>query len=164
MDLFFYYITWLGSILVLFPAAVALVVLMRRVLQLSDSILLLGGVLGATLIAHIMKLLISRPRPAMSQDMLVEMPSDFSFPSAHTAQAVSFFFSVAIVASREVGLQSAVSIWTMSGLTMLLVGYSRIYLKVHYLSDVVMGAVLGIFWVLFLNWCLQTFLTGGTNA
>jgi undecaprenyl-diphosphatase len=45
--------------------------------------------------------------------------------------------------------------WGCLGLAALLVGISRIYLHVHYVSDVIAGAVLGLAWVLALNRLLK---------
>ena len=99
----------------------------------------------ATLIAFafeltIYKLLkngIRRPRPFDESDLihfLIAPPDQYSFPSGHTAAA----FLMAIILS--VGLpQFGVTLFILAGL----VGISRIYLGVHYPTDVVMGAVLG---------------------
>lgn len=87
MDALFLYVSWLGSILVLLHIAVSVIAVFRRVLNHADMYLMLGGLLGASLIAHLLKLVISRPRPMISQDMLVSMPADFFLPSAHPAQA-----------------------------------------------------------------------------
>lgn len=164
MDILFLYVTWLGSVIILFPAAVMVIAVFRNELHLSDISLLLGGLLGASLIAHAMKLIISRPRPIAAQDMLLSMPTDFSFPSAHTAQAASFFIALALVATRYLPEKTNPLIWLGSGCLIILVGLSRIYLKVHYPSDVIAGAALGIGWVLILNWMVQTIFTGSTHA
>lgn len=158
------YVTWLGSILVLFPSALAIITVFRRVLLFSDNCLILGGVLGTSLIAHVLKILISRPRPIVVQDMIVNMPTDFSFPSAHTAQVTSFLISLALIATRDLPMKTSVVVWSICGLIILTVGFSRIYLKVHYMSDVIAGAVLGIFWVFFLNWFISLIFSGGGHA
>lgn len=164
MDLFFYYATWLGSLLVLLPAGAALAALCWRMFEGADICLILGGLLGASLWAHLLKIVISRPRPVAVQDMLVAMPTDFSFPSGHTAQATSFFVALALVASRSLPTKTAVLVWLACGLVIVIVGYSRIYLKVHYISDVIAGAALGIVWVYMLNWFIHAVFTGGGHA
>jgi undecaprenyl-diphosphatase len=46
-------------------------------------------------------------------------------------------------------------VWGALIMTATAVGISRVYLQVHYLSDVVAGAILGVAWVLALNWLLK---------
>lgn len=70
------------------------------------------------------------------------MPSDWSFPSAHTAQATAFFLSVTLVAFQVLPPVWATLFALLSLLLACLVGYSRIYLQVHYVSDVLAGMVL----------------------
>jgi undecaprenyl-diphosphatase len=164
MDLFFFYITWFGSILVLLPAGAALIALFRKALAFSDMILLMGGLLGASLLAHILKILFARPRPTVVTDMMVNMPPDFSFPSAHTAQAAAFFVALGLVASRALPGKPGAAVWLLCGLLICSVGLSRIYLKVHYVSDVIAGAALGVVWVLILNWFIHLLFPGGGHA
>lgn len=163
MEIFFYYITWFGSILVLLPGALGIVVLFRRMLSSADVFLILGGLIGSSLVTHLMKLIFSRPRPIVIDGMLVSMPRDFSFPSAHTAQATAFFAALALVAYRYTPVKIGSSIRAISGLIIFLVGYSRIYLKVHYISDVIVGAVLGLSWIYILNWIINTLSKGDSN-
>jgi len=164
MDYFFLALTWLGSLLVLLPSGVAGVGLLRRVLTPADIGLIIGGLLGASVLTHILKLMVSRPRPVIVEDMIVAMPADFSFPSAHTAQAVSFFLALALVVNRTLPVKNGAVVWLFCVLIAALVGYSRIYLKVHYISDVVAGALLAIFWIMLLNWFIHSCFSGGGYA
>ena len=164
MDIFFFYITWLGSIILLLPAGVSIIALFRKTLNFADMLLIIGGLLGASLLAHLLKVLCARPRPTVVTDMMVNMPPDFSFPSAHTAQAASFFVALGLLAGRDLPMKTGVAVWLCSGLLISLVGLSRIYLKVHYISDVVAGAILGVLWVLVLNWLIHAVLRGGGHA
>ena len=88
MDFFFKSVTWAGSILVLLPIALmAAGTLLSRGRQ-ADALLIAGGLMGAFVLAHGLKRLFARPRPNI-EDLLVAMPPDFSFPSAHTTQAAA---------------------------------------------------------------------------
>lgn len=164
MDIFFLCVTWFGSILVLFPGALLIIALFWRVFSLADVCLILGGILGSSLITHLIKLVFSRPRPSVVQDMIVNMPKDFSFPSAHTAQATSLFVALALITTRYMPMKAGIAAWSLSGLIIFTVGYSRIYLKVHYVSDVIVGAVVGASWVYMLHWLIPLFITGGIDA
>lgn len=70
------------------------------------------------------------------------MPSDWSFPSAHTAQATAFFLSVTLAAFQVLAPVWATHAALLSLLLVAIVGYSRIYLQVHYVLDVLGGMVL----------------------
>ena len=164
MDVFFFYITWLGSIILLLPVGVTVIALFRGTLDFADMALIIGGLLGASLLAHLLKILIARPRPTVVADMMVNMPPDYSFPSAHTAQAASFFFALGLIAARHLPVKSATAVWLCCGLLISFVGLSRIYLNVHYLSDVIAGAILGVAWVYILNRLIYAVLKGGGHA
>ena len=164
MDVFFLYATWLGSLLVLFPIAVALTAVFKKVLHLSDKCFILGSLLGVTLMSHVLKIVISRPRPTPTGEMIVNIPEDFSFPSAHTAQATSFFIALALIMTRDLPVKTRLIIWSVCGLIIAVVGYSRIHLEVHYIFDVVAGAALGISWVFILSWLIYGVASGGRHA
>lgn len=164
MDVFFLYATWLGSLLVLFPSAVALTAVFKKVLHLSDMCLILGSLLGVTLLSHVLKIVITRPRPMPTKEMIVNIPASFSFPSAHTAQAASLFIALALIVTRDLPAKTSLIIWSVCGLVIAVVGYSRIHLEVHYISDVIAGAALGISWVFILRWLIYGAATGGRHA
>jgi undecaprenyl-diphosphatase len=71
------------------------------------------------------------------------MPSGFSFPSGHTASSVAAALVIAQIGPTQALLASAYAA---------LMGFSRIYLKAHYLTDVVVGAVVGYFCGKFSIW------------
>jgi len=102
----------------------------------------LRGLLGITITSVAvngpLKMLLRRERPALhmlGRSTLVRMPSSFSFPSGHSASAFAFATGVA----RE---------WPAAGVpvaaTAGIVAYSRVHAGVHYPSDVVVGAGLGV--------------------
>lgn len=86
----------------------------------------------------IIKPLAARPRPFALRpevELLIKAPGDYSLPSGHTA--VSFAAAGAMVFARQRGRWIALALAAAIGL-------SRIYLYVHYPSDVVCGAALGL--------------------
>lgn len=90
--------------------------------------------LGEGIIKHITK----RVRPfVINTDLkiLIHKPRGYSFPSGHTASSVAVASILAIYFS-----QIAVIVFVLA----FLIGFSRVYLCVHYPSDVIIGAVLGI--------------------
>ncbi|WP_294375645.1 phosphatase PAP2 family protein [uncultured Clostridium sp.] len=98
------------------------------------SSLLVTTIMGEGLIKHIVK----RKRPFVKLNMcdklIIGTPSTYSFPSGHTAS--SFAASAVFFA-----INSEISILIVIIAT--LIALSRIYLKVHYVSDVIGGAIIG---------------------
>jgi undecaprenyl-diphosphatase len=99
---------------------------------------LLGIALTSTVVNGPLKLLLRRKRPSLSllgRPTLVTMPGSFSFPSGHSASAFAFATGVA----REYPA-AGVPVSIAAGV----VAYSRVYAGVHYPSDVLVGAALGV--------------------
>lgn len=141
-DLFFLSVTWLGSLYVLGPAAF-LVWLLARAGGYGTGHLPLLGLFVTAITVHLLKLLFRRARPD-SLGLLVEMPGDWSFPSAHSAQAASFFLTLALLASRTMSAPAAALCIIVCLAVVVTVGWSRVYLRVHYPSDVLAGFLLAV--------------------
>lgn len=108
----------------------------RRVLLCGFTLLLalLFGFIGGNLT---LKPIIARPRPYEGLDipLLIKAPSDFSFPSGHTLS--SFAASVSIfLYNRKYGAAAII--------LACVIAFSRLYLYVHFPSDILFGTVLGI--------------------
>ena len=149
MDFFFKTITWAGSLIVLLPLSIIVALLLYQLQRVEEVYLLIFGIIGTSIITHLLKLLFARPRPEV-ENLLVAMPSDFSFPSAHTSQITAFALAISIVLSRILTLPTNLIVWIPAIFLTVLVGYSRIYLQVHYVSDVIAGAAVSVFWILLL--------------
>jgi undecaprenyl-diphosphatase len=108
------------------------------------------GSLGAGLGSAILKQLIARPRPTIIP-RLVEV-SESSYPSGHSFAATSFYLLLMFLAFRRYrsararGVLAACAFVVIAG-----VCASRLYLGVHYPSDVLGGALLGAAWACFLT-------------
>jgi undecaprenyl-diphosphatase len=95
--------------------------------------------LSDTLSGRLLKPLIGRVRPCHLLDnvhLLVDCGASFSFPSAHTS---NMFASAALFAAHY-GKAITISWFLFAGL----IGYSRVYVGVHYPTDLLGGAILGI--------------------
>ncbi len=134
--------TWLGSIVVLAPCAAALAWRRWRSGRRGDAHLLLAALGGAWLFAHAAKLLVARPRPDL-HEALVSIPADLSFPSAHTMQIAAFAFAWLLASKVRPGAVAIVAAIS----AVLLVALSRLYLQVHFPSDVIVAAMAGVAWV-----------------
>lgn len=148
-DWFFRWVTWLGSVAVLLPAMLAGVAVLIGRKYLTEAIFLLtafGGVVG---IIYASKFVSARPRP-LEIEALIAMPLDPSFPSAHVAQFVALIVA-GLILMRQFLVRWASFLLVFGVISAVLVALSRLYLQVHYLSDVVVGATVSIFWVLGLS-------------
>lgn len=143
LDSLFAVVTWLGSLAVLLP--LALFVWWRWRGEKSAAFVALA-LIGAAALGHLVKLLAARPRPDLFPP-LITMPEDSSFPSAHAVQVTAFALAWLLrpgAAPRRIEI--AVLIATVTA-----VFASRLYLQVHFPSDVIAGALLATLWVLLLR-------------
>ncbi|MCC7573240.1 MAG: phosphatase PAP2 family protein [Candidatus Methanofastidiosum sp.] len=99
-------------------------------------------VLSDALVVLVLKELVKRPRPLEG----IISKTDFAFPSGHTANAVVFFgfLTYLVMHKIESKIIKGITI-TLSSFMILLIGFSRIYLNVHWLTDVIGGFALGLF-------------------
>lgn len=100
--------------------------------------------------AWVLKPLLARPRPPGAGELIGIAPS-YSLPSGHAANAAAVFTGIALVASviwwRRAQRRA---IWAVAVAATLLVGASRVWLGVHWPSDVVAGWLVGAGWALLL--------------
>jgi undecaprenyl-diphosphatase len=99
---------------------------------------------GAVALNNMMKYAFQRPRPL---PFFGTAPESFSYPSGHALYATTFYTIAAgalMMLVQSAGVRYAAVI---AGSLILVVGWSRIYLGVHYPSDVLGGVILGIFWL-----------------
>jgi len=103
---------------------------------------LLTSVIGAATINGLLKLVFARPRPSVFPPLTVE--HTYSFPSGHTITAVALYgFLATLLWQRQ---HRALAL--LVGAVIPAVGFSRIYLGVHYPSDVVAAMMLGSLWLM----------------
>ncbi len=147
-DRIFVIISMIGSpvaMAVLFGAAV---LYLWRAKQRSLLVAWVLSYVGGTVLDGVMKDVIRRPRPEFAAKFLHFQ--SWSFPSGHSMGSLIGFSMLAYTIIRVGKIESIgarVAIWSAAVIMIALVGYSRIYLAVHYLSDVVAGYTLGILWL-----------------
>ena len=108
--------------------------------------LLAGAVAGAWVVQVAVKQLVERPRPPAA--LAVSHATGFAFPSGHATDAAAVYGMLAVLLARSGRGAARVAAWAGAAALIALVGLSRLYLGVHWLSDVVAGAGLGIAWLL----------------
>jgi membrane-associated phospholipid phosphatase len=146
-------VTWAGSAFLLVPLAlIACLALIRAGLR-REALAVALSLGGAMLISDLVKLLVSRPRPPLGH---LQAVTGSSFPSGHATQASAFWFSLVFVlpaagASPELTRVAA----GVALLIVLAVAASRVYLGVHYPSDMIAGVLLGTGWAVYVSRCVR---------
>ena len=101
---------------------------------------------GATLLNLLLKQTFARTRPDPFFDY--PLPVSHSFPSGHAFFAASFFGGLAVLVSGRVRSSALrLAVWIVALSLVLLIGLSRVYLGVHYPSDVFAGYAAAVVWV-----------------
>ena len=142
---FFLWITLLGKAIIIISAALATSVVLwlnrQRVYLLPFWLVIIGSAAFDAL----GKLVFHRPRPEFS----VYTEHSFSFPSGHATIAVAFYgFLAYILWQHTKTWTQKVNIFFLAIGVIVAIGFSRLYLGVHFLSDVWAGYLLGLLWLI----------------
>lgn len=139
-------ISFLGAPTSLTIAALAGGAVLLWLRRSGEAAVLAGVVAGGNLLNVALKHLIQRGRPVFD-DPIFSLPT-YSFPSGHAMAATVFYGLLAIHASRAAGHRHSVKLAVGAAVAMIvLVCTSRIYLGLHYLSDVLAGVSEGVAWL-----------------
>lgn len=140
-------VTALGgtALLVLFTALVILFLLLAGKWQIA--LFVLAAVGGGQIVATLLKLGIDRPRPEVVSHLMAESSS--SFPSGHAMMSAVTYLTLGSLLAR-VAPQRRLKIFFMAVAVFLtvIVGVSRVYLGVHWPSDVLAGWLAGFVWAI----------------
>jgi len=141
------FVTYFGSTIVISSLSVCAVITFYLVKWRRDALLLLVTMAGAMGLNATLKLSFQRVRPVPFFD--IAAPSSYSFPSGHTLFSFCLFGTLAVIFSRRVqGVWTRRAVWAAVAVIVILVGFSRIYLGVHYPSDVLAGYAAAFVWVM----------------
>jgi cation-transporting ATPase E len=135
-------ITWAGNSVVLLLVVGAVAAILARRGRTQDAAVLVLALVGAGVLNSLLKLLFQRPRPELA---FVHLET-YSFPSGHAAVATATFATLAFVIGQRARPRQALAVGAAAVALILLVGFSRLYLGVHYLSDVLAGTSFGLAW------------------
>jgi membrane-associated phospholipid phosphatase len=106
----------------------------------------ISAVIGGSILVLLLKIVIHRRRPAAESSLTGA--GGWSFPSGHAMMSVIFYGMVLYFTIRRIrSWELRVFMVMAAGFIVFLLGLSRLYLEVHYLSDVLAGYAGGLFWL-----------------
>jgi len=141
-------VTALGGVTVLTLVTILVVAYLLVTRRLANAALVAGSVIGGAILTNLLKNAFARPRPELV-DHLVAVHS-MSFPSGHAMGSAATFLTLgALLARTERKKVVRGYIFAVAGVLTLMVGFSRVFLGVHYPTDVLAGWTLGAAWALF---------------
>lgn len=138
--------TWIGSAYVVAPVTlIGFLVLFFKLNRRPQAFLLSAVIVGTVVLNTVLKFYFQRERPEIHR---ILDANGFSFPSGHTMMAFSLYSILGYIVWRNVKTRSGsfMIILTASIMT-ILIGVSRIYLGVHFPSDIVGGLLASGLWV-----------------
>lgn len=139
-------ITTVGAPYVEAPLAAAIFFIFWRKGWRRGAVLFVIALAGAALLDVTLKFAFHRPRPVPFFGLPV--PATYSFPSGHALFALCFYGILAsLLAERTSRGGVRVVIWMFAVILIAAIGFSRIYLGVHYPTDVIAGYAAGFIWV-----------------
>lgn len=135
-------VTLLGNVafLALLTLAVAVYLLRRR--RLDDAALLGVAAVGIEVVNALLKLVFQRPRPELAYLQL----DTYSFPSGHATGSAAIYGIMLYLLARRSSPRRRIACALGYVVLVGAIGFSRLYLEVHYLSDVLAGVSLGAAW------------------
>jgi undecaprenyl-diphosphatase len=139
-------VTGLGDVRFLMPAALATVVVLYAKGRRVSGLLFAGSVVGGWLLETVLKISFHRTRPDLWPALVTE--KTLSFPSGHATMTTVFFGGiVALVFHLTKSRWARAAALCAGAATVLTVGFTRIYLGAHWMTDVLAGFLVGLLWV-----------------
>jgi undecaprenyl-diphosphatase len=140
------FVTLLGSTAVLLTLGVCVTLIFLRIKWRHAALIFAITMAGTFLLNAVLKLLFQRGRPSPFFDLTA--PSSYSFPSGHAIYSLCFYGTLAALATARMDSHVAQAVvWIIAVMLVIMIGLSRVYLGVHYPSDVLGGYAGGLVWV-----------------
>ena len=157
MDKFMVFITSLGNGAVIW-IVIGILMMRSKKYRLYGRILLFTLLVGAITGNIVIKNLVGRVRPCNVNplvEMIIERPTTYSFPSGHSLTSFAAAF-VLLKTDKKFGIGAIV--------LAILIAFSRVYLYVHYFSDILVGALVGMIVALIMyNFMIHKFRNSQAN-
>jgi undecaprenyl-diphosphatase len=140
-------ISFLGSTIFLTTATIGVLIWFASRKWGREAKLFAITMIGASLLNVTLKLAFKRVRPEPFFGLLA--PESYSFPSGHSLASFCFYGALAAILSGRIQRRKVrLALWVLAVTMFLLIGFSRIYLGVHYTTDVIAGFAAALIWIL----------------
>jgi undecaprenyl-diphosphatase len=139
-------VTALGYYQVVVPILVAIVLVFYLKGWRLSALLLLVSTVGGSLLTTVLKAVFGRARPELFDSGYTA--SFYSFPSGHATVAVGFYGALTLILAYRLRGFARWAVATGGVSLVLLIGFSRLYLGVHYPTDVLAGFLAAPLWVI----------------
>ena len=134
--------TFFGSVYFFLPIGLIIFLYMLKNKNTKGITLLILSTLGSYGLTSILKNIFLRSRPL--KYFLIEQ-GGYSFPSGHSMVSMTFYTTMTYLLVRKSDQRKTKAmLWFINSLIVLLIGFSRIYLGVHWPTDVLMGFIIGL--------------------
>jgi membrane-associated phospholipid phosphatase len=147
-------VTTLGSTPFLALVAAAAGAYLLQEGRRRDAVLVGIALVGSQLLTWILKTVFERPRPAFEDP--VATADWFSFPSGHALSSIALYGALAYLFGRRLPSRARAACFYGVALLVAAIGFSRLYLGVHFLTDVLAGYSAGLAWLLLVIAALHT--------
>lgn len=143
----FLFMTTFGSMRVYIPLSILLLVYLVIHKRFLSALLTVVSLYGADYMNYLLKSWYERPRPDV-QTLITA--AGYSFPSGHAMNATAFlgFVSYLAITEYRLTLRLKIILIVISSFIIFSIGLSRVYLGVHYPTDVLAGMIAGCGWLL----------------
>lgn len=150
-------LTFIGSTPMIIVLSIMVLFFLYRIVEhRAELILFVAIMIGAPMLNLILKEFFHRARPDLHR--LIEI-TGYSFPSGHAMGAFAFFGVLTFLFWRHIQvLWGRTLLLILSGLMIVGIGISRIYLGVHYPTDIIGGYTASAFWLTFAIWSFQRYM------
>lgn len=138
--------TLLGTHAAIGAAAGTTAIALLRKGRKQDATTIVFSTAGAMAINTVLKHVFQRRRP-VERARRISLPRSHSFPSGHALLSAATYPIVAHHLVQDASVQTQALVHTLTGLTILSVGFSRVYFGVHFPSDVLGGFAAGFGWL-----------------
>jgi undecaprenyl-diphosphatase len=150
------FLSWIGDVMMnIVLAVVALAILFQAFKKRSELVMFLVAVGGSQILNILLKHSIMRARPL---ETAIVMEDGFAFPSGHSMAAVALYGTLTYLLWKHVPARAGRVLMVLVSLLMIAgIGLSRVYLGVHYPSDVIGGYLLSAAWLLAVIGIFETY-------
>jgi membrane-associated phospholipid phosphatase len=138
-------VTFLGNFVTLLAVTLVAAIVLWRRRERIDALFVVLAFAGAQLLSNGLKLAFQRERPFFPDPLATA--TTYAFPSGHALVSLAVFGGIALVLARHLSTRRRALLFGAVAVLVIAIGFSRLYLGVHFLSDVLAGYAAGIAWL-----------------